>query len=145
VSALDGEPMFSAASAYGRHVGRYGGRLSRSHVEAAVVAPGMTALDVGCGPGALTAALAAVLGAGNVAAVDPSEPFVAACRARVPGADVRVGSAEALPDFVRHFDVVLSQLVVNFLGNPHEGVRSMARAARPEARWPRPSGTTPKG
>jgi SAM-dependent methyltransferase len=105
----------------------------------------MTALDVGCGPGALTAALAAVLGAGNVAAVDPSEPFVAACRARVPGADVRVGSAEALPDFVRHFDVVLSQLVVNFLGDPYEASARWPGPRGPEARWPRPSGTTPKG
>ena len=44
------------------------------------VEPGMTALDVGCGPGALTAALAERLGAASVAAAEPSEPFAEACR-----------------------------------------------------------------
>src|SRR6266566_5176994 len=43
------------------------------------VEPGMRALDVGCGPGALTTALAGRLGAGNVCAADPSEPFAEAC------------------------------------------------------------------
>jgi SAM-dependent methyltransferase len=123
--------MFTAASAYGRHVGRYGEGLSRSHARAAGVAPGMTTLDVGCGPGPLTAVLAEVVGPENVAAVDPSEPFVTACRALVPGTDVRLGSAETLPDFGKPFDVALSQLVVNFMADPHAGVRSMARATRP--------------
>ena len=45
-------------------------------------------IDVGCGPGSLTSALAARFGASGVAAVDTSEPFVAACRERVPGAEI---------------------------------------------------------
>ena len=45
---------------------------------------GQTVLDVGCGPGALTAESSARLGPEPVAAVDPSEPFVAAARARHP-------------------------------------------------------------
>jgi SAM-dependent methyltransferase len=82
------------------------------------VEPGQRALDVGCSPGGLTAVLAEVLGSGNVAAVDPSEPFVETCRARVPGADVRVGVAEHLPFEDARFDAVLSQLVVNFMTDP---------------------------
>ena len=54
-------------------------------------------LDVGCGTGLLTAELAAVVGADSVSAVDPSEPFVDACRRRVPGADVHLATAEDLP------------------------------------------------
>jgi ubiquinone/menaquinone biosynthesis C-methylase UbiE len=38
----------------------------------------MRALDVGCGPGALTVQLAAVVGGENVSAVDPSESYVIA-------------------------------------------------------------------
>jgi ubiquinone/menaquinone biosynthesis C-methylase UbiE len=58
---------------------------------------GQRVLDVGCGPGALTAQLAERLGAGAVSAVDPSGSFVAAARARFPGADVQSGAAEQLP------------------------------------------------
>jgi ubiquinone/menaquinone biosynthesis C-methylase UbiE len=81
------------AEAYDRHVGRYGAELAAELIRVAGLRRGQRAIDVGCGPGALTRALADTLGAGHVAAVDPSEAFVAACRARVPGADVRVESA----------------------------------------------------
>ncbi len=64
-------------------------------------------------------------------AVDPSPPFVEACAARVPGADVRLAPAEALPEFGVHFDVVSSQLVLNFMTDPGKGVRAMRTAARP--------------
>ncbi|MFL6042826.1 MAG: class I SAM-dependent methyltransferase, partial [Gaiellales bacterium] len=87
--------------------------------------------DVGCGPGALTAELAERLGPAGVAAVDPSEPFAAACRSRVPGADVRVAGGEALPFEDDAFDATLSQLVVNFMADPPAGVREMARVTRP--------------
>jgi SAM-dependent methyltransferase len=123
--------MFSSADAYARHVGRYGPMLSRAHIAAARVAPTDHVLDVGCGPGPLTEALAELVGPERVAAVDPSPEFVEACGARVPGADVRIGAAEALPDFGRTFDVVMSQLVVNFMGDAEAGVGSMRAAARP--------------
>lgn len=123
--------MFSQVDAYGRHVGRYGAALAAAHITAADITPGQTALDVGCGPGALTEALAALLGPEHVAAVDPSPAFAAACAERVRGADVRVGSAEALPDFDRRFDAVLSQLVVNFMTDARAGVTAMRAASRP--------------
>jgi SAM-dependent methyltransferase len=124
--------MFTSAEAYDRHVGRYGPALSRAHIAAADVRLGDVVLDVGCGPGALTGALAALVGADHVAAVDPSEAFVEACRARVPGADVRVGSAEELHHFDRGFDVVMSQLVVNFMHDAEAGVSAMRDAAGPD-------------
>jgi SAM-dependent methyltransferase len=91
----------------------------------------MRALDVGCGPGALVSALAERLGAENVSGADPSEPFVEACRARVPGAEVVVAAAEALPFADDQFDAALSQLVVNFMDDPEAGVGEMARVTRP--------------
>ena len=74
-----------AADAYDRFMGRYSALLSPQLADLAGVAVGQRVLDVGCGPGALTAELVGRLGADAVAAVDPSEPFVAAARARFPG------------------------------------------------------------
>ena len=123
----------AAAEAYEQHVGRYGAQLAAGLIEVAGVRSGQRALDVGCGPGPLTAALAALLGAENVAAIDPSEPFVEACRRRVPGADVRLGAGERLPFTDGIFDVVLAQLVVQLMDDRDAGVREMARVARPGA------------
>jgi SAM-dependent methyltransferase len=120
----------SPAAAYDVHVGRYGAELARGLIGVAGVAAGDKVLDVGCGTGLLTAELASVVGAANVAALDPSEPFAAACRARVPGADVRVGTAEEIPFDEATFDAVLAQLVVNFMSDPKAGMREMRRVAR---------------
>jgi ubiquinone/menaquinone biosynthesis C-methylase UbiE len=118
------------AEIYDRFVGRYSPGLARAMCEAAGVRPGQRALDVGCGSGALVAALAEVLGAENVAGIDPSEPFVEASRARVPRARILVGSAESIPFADGEFDATLSQLVVNFLADPEQGLREMSRVTR---------------
>jgi SAM-dependent methyltransferase len=125
------ETFLASAHAYDRLVGRYGAQLATALIGFAGVEAWMRALDVGCGPGALTAALAEQLGRQSVCGVDPSQPFVDACRARQPGVDVVVGAAEALPFGDGEFDVVASQLVVNFMDDPQAGVREMARVARP--------------
>jgi SAM-dependent methyltransferase len=67
---------------------------------------------------------------GYLAAVDPSEPFVEACRARIPSADVRLAPAESLPFADARFDAVLSQLVLNFMPDPAVGVGEMRRVAK---------------
>jgi ubiquinone/menaquinone biosynthesis C-methylase UbiE len=118
------------AEAYDRFVGRYGRGLAKGLVEQLELERGWRALDVGCGPGPLTAVLAETLGADHVAAVDPSEPFARACAQRVPGADVRVASAEELPFPDGSFDMTVSQLVVNFLLDTLAGVRQMRRVTR---------------
>ena len=125
------ETFRASADAYDRHVGRYGPALAAALIAFARVEPGMRALDVGCGPGALTTALAERLGVASVSAADPSEPFAEACRTRLPGVEVVVASAEALPFADHAFDAALSQLVVNFMGDPAAGVREMARVTRP--------------
>src|SRR4051812_14963188 len=93
----DAASFRASAAAYDAHIGRYGPSLAAALLDAVGLAPAGRVLNVGCGPGALTAVLAERLGAERVAAVEPSEPFAAACAARVPGADVRVAAAEALP------------------------------------------------
>jgi SAM-dependent methyltransferase len=131
VSEMSGAATFRvAAEAYDRHVGRYGPALAARLISVAGLRPGHSALDVGCGPGALAAALAGRLGAGNVAAIDPSEPFARACAARVPGIQVEVGAAEALPFGDETFDATFSQLVVNFMSDAPAGVGEMRRVTR---------------
>lgn len=121
----------AAVDAYDRHVGRYGPELAREMLRVTGVRAGQRALDVGCGTGALTVALAEVLGAENVAAIDPSKRFVAASRARLSAADLRVGVGEELPWGDGEFDVVLAQLVVDGMNDAHRGAEEMRRVARP--------------
>ena len=85
------------ADAYDRFMGRYSLLLAPQLADLAGVRAGQQVLDVGCGPGALTAELVARVGPHRVTAVDPSEPFVAAARERHPGVTVLKASAEALP------------------------------------------------
>jgi SAM-dependent methyltransferase len=119
-----------AADAYDRFMGRYSGGLGPQLADFAGVAAGDRVLDVGSGPGALTAELVARLGAAAVTAVDPSESFVAAVRERYPGVGVEQASAEQLPFPDRQFDAALAQLVVHFMADPVPGLREMARVTR---------------
>jgi SAM-dependent methyltransferase len=119
-----------AADAYGRFMGRYSEPLAALFADRADIQPGHRALDVGCGPGALTAELVARLGADRVSAVDPSESFVQATRHRFPDVDVRTAVAEHLPFPEDQFDASLAQLVVHFMTDPVAGLREMARVTR---------------
>jgi ubiquinone/menaquinone biosynthesis C-methylase UbiE len=119
------------ADAYARFMGRYSEQLAAGFADFAGVRSPATAVDVGCGPGALTAVLVERLGDDAVAAADPSPPFVAAARKRFPALDVRQAQAEELPFDDGAFDFVLAQLVVHFMTEPVRGLAEMARVARP--------------
>jgi SAM-dependent methyltransferase len=121
-----------AADAYDRFMGRYSVPLASGFADFAGVSDGQQVLDVGCGPGALTAELVGRLGPAAVTAVDPSEPFVAAAQERHPAVDVRLAAAEHLPFGDHAFDAALAQLVVHFMTSPVDGLREMARVTREE-------------
>jgi SAM-dependent methyltransferase len=116
--------------AYDRFMGRYSAPLAPKLADFAAITPGQRVLDVGCGPGALTAVLAERLGAEAVTAVDPSASFVATARDRHPGATVECAPAERLPFDDREFDAALAELVVHFMADPMAGLREMARVTR---------------
>lgn len=118
------------ADAYDRFMGRYSRLLAPQLADLAGVTAGQRALDVGCGPGSLTGELVSRLGPGAVAAVDPSEPFVAAASSRFPDVDVRRATAERLPFSDESFDVSLAQLVVHFMSDAVAGLAEMARVTR---------------
>jgi len=125
------ETFVVAGDAYDRFMGRYSRELAPRLIEFASIESGMSVVDVGSGPGALAERLAERVGSELVSAVDPSEPFVAACARRVPGVDVRQADAEKLPWRDGAFDAALAQLVVNFMRDPHAGVAEMRRVVRP--------------
>lgn len=116
--------------AYGRFMGRYSEPLAVPFAQFAGVRSGDRVLDVGCGPGALTAHLATITTASLVSAIDPSPPFVAAAAGRCPDSDVRAGVAEDLPYTDGVFDAALAQLVVHFMRDPVAGLAQMARVTR---------------
>jgi len=117
--------------AYTRFMGRFSEPLAHEFAALLALRRGDRVLDVGCGAGALTAVLVDSLGEESVGAIDPSPQFVDSVRARYPGVDCRVGSAEALPFDSNSVDVCAAQLVVQFMTDPVAGLREMARVTRP--------------
>jgi SAM-dependent methyltransferase len=119
-----------AATAYDAFMGRYSAQLGPQMADLAGIAAGQRALDVGCGPGALTSELVRRLGPDHVASIDPSASFVEATRQRHPGVDVRQATAEALPFPDASFDAAVAQLVVHFMSDPIRGLLEMQRVTR---------------
>lgn len=137
-----------AAVSYDRFMGSYSARLAPQLADLAGVGGAQRVLDVGAGPGALTAELVARVETGAVFAVEPSASFADALRARLPYVDVRQGFAESLPYDNDKFDATLAQLVVHFMRDPVAGLREMARVTRPGGAvaacvWDHAGGHTP--
>jgi SAM-dependent methyltransferase len=121
-------------AAYDSYMGRYSSRLAPAFAEAAGVAAGQTVIDVGCGPGALTNHLVALLGPAAVRACDPSPTFVEACSTRHPGVVVKPGRAESIPYPTDDVDHAMAQLVLHFVSDAEQAAREMARVVRPGGR-----------
>jgi SAM-dependent methyltransferase len=118
-----------SGNAYDRFMGRYSGPLAPAFADFAHVDAGQRVLDVGCGSGVLTEELARRVGGGQVSGIDPS-PLLEACAQRVPSAELKHGTAEALPWPDDSFDAAIAQLVIHFMDDPAVGVAEMARVTR---------------
>ena len=119
-----------SADAYAQFMGRYSEPLATHFMALVGGRKGQRALDVGCGPGALTARLVERFGSAAVSAVDPSESFAEAVHERFPQVDVRCAAAEKLPFPDHGFDFALAQLVVHFMTDAVAGLSEMARVTR---------------
>lgn len=99
---------------------------------------GHHAVDVGCGAGAVTSAMAAIVGAaGSVTAIDPSPERLDEARAQLAGAANVTFAAAALPATALpsdRFDYVWCQYVLEYLRDPRPAVRELVRLARPGGR-----------
>jgi SAM-dependent methyltransferase len=125
--------MFSAGDPYERFMGRWSRQLAPLVVRFAGVLDSDAVLDVGCGTGALTAAIAAALPSSTIVGVDPAAAYVAAARAQQAGNRVRfeVADARQLPFVDASFDRTVSALMLNFVPDRELAVHEMQRVTRP--------------
>ncbi len=122
--------MFNVSdAAYDNFMGRYSVRLAPLFADFAGIEAGQRVLDVGAGTGALTSEL--VRRGAEASAADPSPPFVAALRERLPGIVVHEAPAEELPWPDESFDASLAQLVLTFMRDTPAGIAEMQRVVRP--------------
>jgi SAM-dependent methyltransferase len=95
--------------------------------------PGMSLLDVGCGPGTITADLAALVAPGRVTAIEPKADSLALAQETVRAENVRFETADvhALPFGDGAFDVVHAHQVLQHVHDPVLALREMRRVCAP--------------
>ena len=120
-------------SPYERYIGRWSRPVAAAFVDWLAVGRGHDWVDVGCGTGALSAAILAGAAPASVVGIDPSADFVAGAAARVADRRARftLGAAGAIPLETAAADVVVSGLVLNFIPDPGAALAEMLRVVRP--------------
>lgn len=115
-------------SPYERYVGRWSRQVAPPFLAWLNVPAGRRWLDVGCGTGALCAAIVDRCSPASVAGVEPSEGFLATAKENLAGrAALHQGSATAIPLGDGSVDAVVSGLVLNFVPDQPGALREMAR------------------
>lgn len=117
-------------SPYEQYVGRWSRQVAPRFLSWLDVPPGRRWLDVGCGTGALCAAIVDRCAPSSVAGVEPSKGFLETARQNL-GERVafHAGSATAIPLGDASVDAVVSALVLNFVDDPRAALAEMARVA----------------
>lgn len=124
---------WQAGDSYDAYMGRWSRRIAPRFLDWLGAAGGLDWLDVGCGTGALSAAILARGDPKSLIAIDPSEGFVARARASLPDAraDFQLGDAQALALPPASRDIVVSALALNFVPDKAKALAEMKRVARP--------------
>ncbi len=124
--------LWGAGDAYERYMGRWSRHVAPPFIGWLGAPSGSRWIDIGCGTGALTAALLEAGEPSRVVGIDNAPGFLEAARAQVgdPRASFQKGDALALPAEDGAFDVAVSGLVLNFLRDQSGAVREMARVVR---------------
>jgi SAM-dependent methyltransferase len=115
---------------YEDYVGRWSRRVAPEFLALLGIPAGRRWLDVGCGTGALCAAIVDHCAPSSVIGIEPSEGFLKTARVNLAGrASIRPGSATAIPVDDDEVDVVVSGLVLNFILDPRAALAEMVRVA----------------
>lgn len=128
-----GAPRWDDGGAYESYVGRWSRLIAREFL-AWLDAPVHAAwMDVGCGSGALSQTILALMQPVSVRGIDRSPDFVAFVRMHTadPRASFAVGDAQAIPEPDAVCDVAVSGLMLNFVPEPARAAAELARIARP--------------
>ncbi len=113
---------------YEEYVGRWSRRVAPQFLDWLSLPAGRRWLDVGCGTGALCAAILERCSPLSVTGVEPSEGFLGTARANLGDrAAFHEGSATAIPLGSAAMDVVVSGLVLNFVPDQRAALLEMAR------------------
>ncbi|WP_132554126.1 class I SAM-dependent methyltransferase [Rhizobium azibense] len=121
------------AAGYEQLMGRWSQKLASPFIAFAGLSDGEKILDVGCGTGSLTFALAKAADLSEIAAIDYSPVFVEEATRRNTDARIKIRQADAcsLPFEDGKFDRVLALLVLHFVPEAGRAISEMARVARP--------------
>jgi SAM-dependent methyltransferase len=116
---------------YERYIGRWSRKVAPLFLSWLALPAGRKFADIGCGTGALSAAILEHCKPSLVVAVEPSQGFLKTARDHLGGrALLYQGSATSIPLDDASIDAVVSGLVLNFVPDPKAGLAEMARVAR---------------
>jgi len=117
---------------YEHYIGRWSRKIAPAFLAWLNVEPSMSWLDIGCGTGALCAAIVDRCCPARLVGVEPSEGFLKLAAHNLAGrAVLRLGSAAAVPLQDGEIDVVVSGLVLNFVPDLPTALAEMCRVTRP--------------
>lgn len=126
---------WQAGDSYDLYMGRWSRGIAPRFLDWLGAPEGLDWLEVGCGTGALSAAILERCQPKSLLSIDPSEGFLTKARDNV--ADVsegraafQVGDAQALPAEAASRDVIVSALVLNFVPDKEKALGEMKRVAR---------------
>lgn len=126
---------WQAGDSYEQYMGRWSRQVAPHFLDWLAAPHGADWLDIGCGTGALTAAILARCEPESVVSIDPSAGFLDKARADVddPRVSFTVGDAQDLPVTGKSKDVVVSALMLNFVADRAKALAEMKRVARADA------------
>jgi SAM-dependent methyltransferase len=126
--------VWGNATAYDAYIGRWSRPVAWDFLAWLDPAPGGRWVDVGCGTGALTAAILTRADPREIVGIDPSPDFISAASTQVADPRVRfvIGDAGDLPVPDGACDAAVSGLVLNHLPEPEQALAEMVRITRPQ-------------